>query len=218
MIGIYKITSPTKKVYIGQSVNIERRFSTYKRNNPINKQPRLYGSFKKYGIDNHKFEIVCECEMDELNDKERYYQDLFSATGKNSLNCVLQQTKKLDYFSSLETRKKLSEKAKGRKHTIETKLKLSLAHTGKKLSIEHKIKIGLKSIGGKRSNKSASNEIKEKCRINASKHLSKIVLDFEFGVFYNSAKEVSDLYGFKQSTFRCKLNGSNPNNTKFSYV
>lgn len=218
MIGIYKITSPTKKVYIGQSINIERRFSTYKRNNPINKQPRLYGSFKKYGIENHKFEIVCECEIFELNEKERYYQDLFSATCKNSLNCVLQQTKKLDYFSSLETRKKISKKAKGRKHTIETKLKLSLAHTGKKLSSKHKEKLRIKLTGRKGHSKKASQETKEKCRLNSTKHLSKIVLDFHTGVFYESAKEVSDLYNYKQSTFRCKLNGSNPNNTQFSYV
>lgn len=218
MIGIYKITSPTKKVYIGQSVNIERRFSTYKRNNPINKQPRLYGSFKKYGIENHKFEIICECGIFELNDKERYYQDLFSATDKNSLNCILQKTSNLDYVSSLETRKKISEKAKGRKHTIETKLKLSLAHTGKKLSPEHKEKLRLKLVGRKGHSKKASKETKLKCRINATKHLSKIVLDFQTGVFYESAKEVSDLYNFKQSTFRCKLNGINPNNTQFSYV
>lgn len=218
MIGIYKITSPTKKVYIGQSVNIERRFSTYKRNNPINKQPRLYSSFKKYGVESHKFEIVCECEIHELNDKERYYQDLFSATGKNSLNCILQKTSNLDYASSLETRKKISEKAKGRKHTIETKLKLSLAHTGKKLNPEHKEKLRIKLIGRKGHSKKASQETKEKCRLNSTKHLSKIVLDFETGVFYESAKEVSDLYNLKQSTLRCKLNGSNPNNTQFIYV
>lgn len=63
MIGIYKITSPTKKVYIGQSVNIERRFLVYKKLN-CKKQPRLYDSFRKYGVDKHKFEILCECEAD----------------------------------------------------------------------------------------------------------------------------------------------------------
>jgi predicted GIY-YIG superfamily endonuclease len=30
MIGIYKITSPTNKVYIGQSLDIEKRFVNYK--------------------------------------------------------------------------------------------------------------------------------------------------------------------------------------------
>lgn len=61
MIGIYKITSPNKRIYIGQSIDIERRFATYKRNNPINKQPRLYGSFKKYGVENHTFNTQFRC-------------------------------------------------------------------------------------------------------------------------------------------------------------
>jgi predicted GIY-YIG superfamily endonuclease len=29
-IGIYKITSPSNKIYIGQSINIERRIKQYK--------------------------------------------------------------------------------------------------------------------------------------------------------------------------------------------
>ena len=29
-IGIYKITSPTRKIYIGQSINIEKRQSQYR--------------------------------------------------------------------------------------------------------------------------------------------------------------------------------------------
>ena len=31
MIGIYKITSPTGKIYIGQSINLKRRFRDYKK-------------------------------------------------------------------------------------------------------------------------------------------------------------------------------------------
>jgi hypothetical protein len=30
IVGIYKITSPSGKVYIGQSINIERRIKEYK--------------------------------------------------------------------------------------------------------------------------------------------------------------------------------------------
>ena len=50
MIGIYKIISPSGKIYIGQSRNIDKRFQQYKRLNCA-KQPRLYNSFIKYGID-----------------------------------------------------------------------------------------------------------------------------------------------------------------------
>lgn len=218
MIGIYKITSPNGKIYIGQSIKIERRFSTYRLNKNGSKQPRLYGSFNKYGVENHVFEVIEECKECELNNKERHYQDLYFATGENSLNCVLQKSDNLKCYRSVETRLKQSKSSIGRKHTIETKLKLSLAHTGKKLTQDHKEKIKIKLIGRKGHSKKATQETKEKCRLNATKYLSKIVLDFQTGIFYNSAKEVSDLYNFRQSTFRCKLNGNNPNNTQFRYV
>ena len=142
MIGIYKITFPTKKVYIGQSINIERRFSTYKRNNPINKQPRLYGSFKKYGIENHKFEIVCECEIFELNEKERYYQDLFSAMSANGLNCRLTTTKDKSGLSSEQTKAKQRISMKGlllgRKQSREQIEKRIKNLTGKKRTTKKK--------------------------------------------------------------------------------
>jgi len=57
MIGIYKITSPSKKIYIGQSVDIERRFKWHKKHT-IKTNGKLSNSFKKYGADNHVFEIV----------------------------------------------------------------------------------------------------------------------------------------------------------------
>jgi hypothetical protein len=61
MVGIYKITSPSGKIYIGQSVEIKRRFNSYKRMYVKNKGVvKLYRSFLKYGADNHIFEVVCE--------------------------------------------------------------------------------------------------------------------------------------------------------------
>lgn len=88
MIGIYKITNPKGKIYIGQSISIERRFKAYFNLN-CKKQIILYNSFLKYGVKNHIFETICECDISELNDKERYYQDLFLATSSSGLNCVL---------------------------------------------------------------------------------------------------------------------------------
>ena len=56
MIGIYKITSPTNKVYIGSSNNIFNRWCSYK-NLKCLTQTKLYRSFLKHGVDNHVFEI-----------------------------------------------------------------------------------------------------------------------------------------------------------------
>ena len=56
MIGIYKITSPTGKVYIGQSIEIEKRWMRYKNiTKSVKKQPAIYNSLLKYGSENHIF-------------------------------------------------------------------------------------------------------------------------------------------------------------------
>ena len=57
VIGIYKITSPSNKIYIGQGIDIYIRWNEYKRLK-CKRQPKLYASLKKHGVDNHKFEIV----------------------------------------------------------------------------------------------------------------------------------------------------------------
>lgn len=57
MVGIYKIISPSGKLYIGKSKNIERRFSEHK-SCKGNTAPLLYKSIRKYGAENHSFEIV----------------------------------------------------------------------------------------------------------------------------------------------------------------
>ena len=104
MIGIYKITSPTKRIYIGQSIDIKRRFYNYKKIK-CQGQPLLYSSLKKYGVETHKFEILCECERHELNERERYYQELYSVIGLNGLNLILTQTKfkKREVFFTMQS-------------------------------------------------------------------------------------------------------------------
>lgn len=74
MIGIYKITNlVNNKSYIGQSIDIDRRFKSHK-NYPLeNSNYPLYRAFRKYGIDNFSFEVLEECSIKELDEKEIYY-------------------------------------------------------------------------------------------------------------------------------------------------
>ena len=78
MIGIYKITNNINgKCYIGQSVNIEKRFNNHKIacNNPNDngyKYP-LYQAIRKYGIENFSFEILEECNINDLDEREKFY-------------------------------------------------------------------------------------------------------------------------------------------------
>ena len=140
MIGIYKITNPTNKIYIGQSVNIDKRFYRYSIiSSNVKKQTKLYRSFIKYGVLNHTFDIICTCELDELNEKERYYQDFYDCID-NGLNCFYTKSYNKSGKASKETLIKMSISQKGnknwlgKKHTQETKNKISKSKTGIKFS------------------------------------------------------------------------------------
>ena len=135
--------------------------------------------------------------------KERYYGELFNVLDDNGLNLILPKIGENKIGISEETRLKMSESKKGdkntfygKKHSEETKEKISNSHKGKKHTEEHRRKVSE----------------------NNAKNMSKIVLDLNTGVFYNSAKEVSDLYNLNHSTLRSQLNGTNKNNTQFVYI
>jgi len=89
MIGIYKITNPTGKVYIGQSWNINKRKVFYS-NLLCKRQVKIYNSLKKYGWENHKFEIVHELPFDItqiiLDTYEILYLQKYNECGFKMLN------------------------------------------------------------------------------------------------------------------------------------
>ena len=80
--GIYKITNTiNNKSYIGQSVDIVKRWrhhcaAAFNPMNPGYEYP-LYRAFRKYGLDNFTFEILLECEKQNLDIQEEYYIELF---------------------------------------------------------------------------------------------------------------------------------------------
>lgn len=82
MTGIYKITNLINgHAYIGQSVNIEKRWKQEieSSNNPNDHSYEypLMRAFRKYGFDNFSFEVIEECKVDELNQKERYWIKIY---------------------------------------------------------------------------------------------------------------------------------------------
>jgi group I intron endonuclease len=91
MIGIYKITSPSGKIYIGQSTSIERRKKSYAKARCTG-QVKLYRSIVKYGFSEHTFEVVEECKIEDLSARERYWQEFYNVLGERGLNCSLTGT------------------------------------------------------------------------------------------------------------------------------
>jgi group I intron endonuclease len=85
--GIYKITSPTLRVYVGQSLDIEKRFAGYRVYSGCCRQRRLYNSLKKHGAENHEYAILEARDAHQLSERERYWQETLDSTGENGLNC-----------------------------------------------------------------------------------------------------------------------------------
>ena len=72
--GIYKITNKINgHSYIGQSVDIERRWRQHINFPKENSKYPLYQAFRKYGIENFIFEIVELCSQEKLNEREIYF-------------------------------------------------------------------------------------------------------------------------------------------------
>lgn len=76
VVSIYLITSPTNKVYVGQSHNTLNRFNSYK-NLHCKDQPRLYNSLKKHGPEAHTFEMLITFQFKITQEALDDYEDLF---------------------------------------------------------------------------------------------------------------------------------------------
>lgn len=190
MIGIYRITNPNGRIYIGQSINIERRFKEYKYLH-CKESVKLYNSLKKHGVDNHSFEILQLCSVEELNNRERYFQDLFDASNRKNLNCIL--------TTSDTNSGKMRE---------ETKLKISISNTGKKRSLECRERTSKRMKG-----RIVSQETLDKIsKIRAIK-----VIDTNTGIIYNSCKEAALVIKVDKNHLSRQLKGTRPNYTTFKY-
>lgn len=202
LTGIYKITSPTGKVYIGQSVDIEKtwKYRYNNLNNRLKKQPKIYNSLLKHNVENHIFEIIEECFESKLDERESYHKQQFinEFGWDKALFCEIYDSNK-GGFKSKETKQKISRANKGRTHSEETKQKMSkpksfnpirkprseesikrqaLSKTGKLYSDETKQKMSL-SQKGKTRNKGRVLSEEHKLKLGAAIRKSKAVKKLE---------------------------------------
>ena len=178
MIGIYKITSPSGKIYIGQTTNFSKRKSYYK-NGAKPYQVRIYNSLEKYGYDAHTIEFIEECLVENLNKRERHWQEFYDVIGDNGLNCRLTATDDKSGFLCESSKNKLSITKKkvvidgewrekfaydwsGKNHSEETKRKMSDSAKGKKKTVEHISKLPQNQKGYKSKPRSQEFRLNQK--------------------------------------------------------
>lgn len=201
---IYKITSPSGKIYIGSTYSMEYRHRYYSSGNCKN-QRKLYHSINKYGWENHTVEVVEEPLLDDMLTREAYWGEYYNVLGERGLNLILPKSGDTYSGVSEETRKRMRESKLGEKNS----------QYGKPLSEEHKQKIREFQTGRKHSE-----EHRRKVSENHAKNNSKLVLNFETGVYYDSAKEASESTVWSHSYLKTMMNPNNGkcNKTQLNYV
>ena len=195
MTGIYKITSPSGKIYIGSSINIQNRLKYYSSKN-CKGQVKLYNSIIKHGWKNHLVEIIEECDVSLLYEREMFYGKLYDVLGENGLNLILPkngETKNIGISEITKNKMSLSKSGSknsfyGKTHSEESKNKIRIAQIGRKHSEEHRLKVSK----------------------NSAKIKSKLVLDLYTGIYYESAKEAAFYNNINHSTLKAYLNKSLP--------
>ena len=203
MTGIYKITSPTNKVYVGQAVDLDRRLKSYAKGRCMS-QPKIYNSILKYGWEAHRIVVLEECSELDLNKAERYWQDYYNSV-EQGLNLRYTQTDEKsgklskEHIDKLKKPKSTTEKMKGPK-SAEHIAKIAAANKNKKRGPQknpHK-KVGIYSpqYGIKRPEQS------EKRRGSGNPAAKRVDVYNQTGTYigtYGSQVEIMRVLGFKHT-------------------
>jgi group I intron endonuclease len=181
---IYKITNKINlKSYVGQTINnLEHRWYYHVKSKNCK---ALHAAIEKYGKENFLLEILLECtSRKELDLKETELIKKHNTMSPNGYN--LRPGGNTSTHSA-ETRRKISEKRKGRSvpHTKESKRKISEANKKRVWTQESKNKVSVSMTG--KSNGPHKDSVKNKMSIAHNK--SKVaILCIENGIIYESVK------------------------------
>jgi group I intron endonuclease len=200
--GIYKITSPSGKIYIGQSVDIEKRWKKNYKTLKCKMQMKLYNSLKKYNPENHIFEIIEECLEGQLNEREIYWGTYYNVLDSNGLNLRLGNG-----IGSL---------SKETKHRISINNKGISRNKGVPKSKEHKDKMS-KAV----SNRIYTPERLEKMKKSMMGKNSKKIICITNNILFNSIREASISLNINERSISNNLLGyttKTKNNLKFKYI
>jgi len=231
MIGIYKITNLiNNKCYIGKSNNIKRRFTEHKIINHETNQS-LKRAYIKYGINNFTFEVLEECDLESLNEREIYYIEKI----KPEYNRTKGGDGASGHHVSEATRQILREKAKAQWERLSEEQKQLVINTqlignrkgvkrpSRKLSEETKQKLREFNLGRKQSKETIEKrkqtfiEKKKNGYVQTNQSHRKPVICIETGEVFESVKEASEKYNLSTLSGHLKGRYTNSKGKHFKY-
>lgn len=195
-IGIYCIENiVNNKKYIGQSIDIDSRWSKHKSelNKGTHDNDYLQKSWNKYGCDNFKFYVLEICDSDKLDERESYYIDLFNSMDRDKGYNLKSGGQNSNYVSN-EIREKQSDALKKHFENPEARKRQSLNAKNQWANPEIKQKIIGKNNGmyGKHHTEEAKHKIREsKVGKPSTQRNNSIVYCEELGKTYSSAAEAA---------------------------
>ncbi len=179
-------------------------------------QTRVYRSLLYHGVDNHIFEIICECNKSNLDLLEEYYVNLYNSFNtKHGMN--LKSGGSANGNHSDETKQKISKANKGKKRSqehcrqnSERQKGTNGCNYGKTFTIETRLKMSKSSVG----------RIKSKDEImKLSKAHSKPIDMYSMeGVFirrYESTLKAAEIHNVKPINITACLNGRSKSSNGF---
>jgi group I intron endonuclease len=161
-----------KKKYIGQTLqqDINSRWNKHKQVNKSFIGTCLFNAYKKYGIENFSFKLICICFDSDIDNFEEEYINKYNSLYPNGYNMIAGGKNRK--FTPL-LKQIISDKLKGENHPM----------FGKHLKEETKKKLREKNIGINSPNygKKLSKEQKE--------HLSKLAIERHKKIFTHKMKK-----------------------------
>ena len=122
MIGIYAIINKiNNKKYIGQSVDIKRRWNQHKTDLNKNKHKNVYlqRAWNKYGKNNFKFVVIKELKKkSELNKEEKKIIKIYNSNNKNYGYNLTDGGDNATFSKESIYKLKISRRGKGTKFTV----------------------------------------------------------------------------------------------------
>jgi len=200
MIGIYKIINPKGKIYIGQSTDIEKRKKQYQNLEKEGLGPKILNSIKRYGWEQHIHEIIEECSLEQLDEKEIYW-GLYYKTLEPEFGLNLRLGKGRGICSE-ETKNLIRSKAIGRKLSSEAVEKIRQSKIGNKYNLGRKHSEEIKQSPQYKNRKKGkiTPERNQKIKEKNSKPIFQFDLQDNFIKEWPSMTAASEELGIKQGT------------------